>query len=307
MAPEYDLAIVGSGPAGIQAAITASKMRFRTVVFGDHTKSRIATEDLDDIFGLETKVSGFIALNRGIEMARRHGTYFRQQSVVEISTTVDKNNHMSMVISTADEKQTTVRRIIIATGIEVDEHEIEFRNMGIYTTLDHSLINEIRHLSEGHRCVVIGSGVRAVVSAIRLKSMGMDTYLISTSIDVPENLEDKLSRSNINIYEGRSVSNFVQHGLHKKIKEITLDNGRSIEGDMFFVLEGEPKARDILLPFQDQIKFSDFGIIVNQDLATTVYGIYAAGDVTGPPYIHAKAIGQGSLAAYNASLTLISN
>ncbi|MBR2394149.1 MAG: NAD(P)/FAD-dependent oxidoreductase, partial [Candidatus Methanomethylophilaceae archaeon] len=106
-----DVLIIGSGPAGVQAAIHASRKKATTLVVGKPTGSAIYGTDVDNYFGTGS-VDGESMLSEGISQAESTGTRFILENVVS-SGVVDGGFQIGLDGGDV----VTARSVIIATGV----------------------------------------------------------------------------------------------------------------------------------------------------------------------------------------------
>ena len=82
---ETDILIIGAGPAGIQAAIHASRKKVNTVLVGKPSNSAMMEAHIENLFGLEKIVKGGDLLNIGVEQVKRFGCTVILQNVVSMA------------------------------------------------------------------------------------------------------------------------------------------------------------------------------------------------------------------------------
>lgn len=81
-----------------------------------------------------------------------------------------------------------------------------------------------------------------------------------------------------------------------RVRKLRTESGELRADGIFIVREAIPPTTLL-----DGLKVSDDFIQVGRDMATSVAGVYAAGDCTGPPFQIAKAVGEGQVAALSAA------
>ena len=99
---------------------------------------------------------------------------------------------------------------------------------------------------------------------------------------------------NIDLIQGEIPQGF-DGGL--KAEKLIFKSGKEIEADGFFIIKDSSKA-DRLVP---SIKMEDGHILVDKNMASSIKGLFAAGDITGKPYQIMKAVGEGQIAALTAA------
>lgn len=110
-----DLLIIGAGPAGIQAAIHASRGGARTIVAGRPAKSSLGRAWIENLFCILGEVSGEEMLARGKRQARRCGVRFLDTDATSIA---GKNGVFRCELEDATKIES--RALILSTGITRD-------------------------------------------------------------------------------------------------------------------------------------------------------------------------------------------
>lgn len=296
---DFDVVVLGKGPAGLQCALSCSTLGMKTLIIGRLDQSHMASAEINDLVGVKPGTPGISVLAMGVESCRVAGAKELTDTVIDV-----RPINGGYGVRVLDGKTIETTGLVLATGIEVTEEEIALINNGVYSVLTSDIIGEVKARNLSPRALVVGSGPRAVLSAIYLKKEGADVDLVARDINVSGWLDDELSGSNINIYEGKTVAKWPKAGSSfTETKEIVLDNGKHLEANFIFNLPGEPRAREIISSI-DGVKWTDRGIHVNSEMWTGVMSIFAAGDITGPPYSWSKAVGQGGMAAWSVRLAL---
>lgn len=278
MDTRYDIAIVGSGPAGLSAAINAKIRNKNIIVFGSSELSGklIKAPKIDNYLGLPG-ITGIQLKDRFQQHVANMGiniTYER------INTIYAMGQYFGVAVN---EKMYEASAVILATGIEYTkalkgEEEFLGRGVGYCATCDAPLYR-------GKVVTIIGYNKEAEVEANYVNELSKKTYYIpmyKESLNLSENIEvvrDKV----VEISGGNKVEKVIL-----KSKEIVTDG--------VFVLK-DSIAPDKLVP---GLIMENGHIKVDMDMKTNIEGCFAAGDCVGRPYQYMKAAGQGQVAALNA-------
>lgn len=185
--------------------------------------------------------------------------------------------------------------LIIATGSVPSVPAFEGREFeGVYTP---HTITEIKTLPE--RIVIVGGGVVAAEYAYIFSFLGVETEIISRSSflrDKPKQLvkSAKKELENVIIREFSTVRRITGENRVSGIEIIQNGEVVKIPADTILVATGlKPNSKMV-----SGIKKGEQGeIIVNERMHTDIPGVYAAGDVTGPPFLTPVARYEGIIAA----------
>lgn len=274
----YDAAIIGTGPAGLEAAINLKIRKKRFILFGDSALSGklMAAPHIDNYLGLPG-ISGQA-------LAERFAEHIRQMDIPITTKQVKMIYPMGDFYSLAvGEDVYEASTVILAPGISHDklfpgEEEYLGKGVGYCATCDAPLYR-------GKTVVVVGYTEEAVHEANYVAEIAGKVYYVpmAATPDLPdapvEIIEDKVT--------GIS-GDAVVRTLHLA--------GQDIATDGVFILRASV-APTALIP---GITMNGPYIHVNQDMETNLPGCYAAGDCTGKPHQYMRAAGQGQTAALSA-------
>jgi len=273
-----DIAIIGTGPGGVSAAIT-SKVRNKSILlFGEST--------------LSSKIEKASSILNYPGMPNTSGaslsSAFREHlQALDIIVTEDKvkavyamGDYFSIQGASQMYEATSV---IIATGANVTkpyEGELEFLGRGVSycATCDAALYKD-------REAIVVATSNKEEDEVRFLAEVASKVYYVPTykgEIDMPPNVE---------IVEGKPQKILGQ----LKADTLVLDT-KELKAFGIFILR-ESIAADKLVP---GIKFENNSIWVDKNMATSIAGCFACGDVTGKPYQYIKAAGEGNVAALSA-------
>ena len=305
-ASRYDLAVIGTGVAGLAAGMYAARLNLRTVLIGSAGTDSAAL-DIGGTITLTDVVEnypGFVKLT-GQELAEKLHEHARSYPLVEFKTSwvesVDRGEHC-FFLHVGDEV-IQASTLLFATGtrhreLKVPGHD-QFRNKGVhYCALCDG------PLYRGKVVAVVGGSDSAAKEALVLAEHAARVYLVSRG---PELRAEPINRTRV--------------GSHPRIVHIP--------GTNVAVVEGETRVARAILdrPFQGSTTlpldaiFVAIGVIPLSDLAgslgvarndrgevvidrnsrTNVPGIYAAGDVGDRAFKQAiTGVAEGVVAAYSA-------
>lgn len=294
----FDIIIVGGGPAGLTAGLYASRGGLKSLlvergVFGGQMVNATAVENYP---GFPNGISGMELGSLMQEQASKHGL---QTLFTEVSQLVPGPTHR---IVTAD-GTLEARAIVIATGAQYrhlnvpGERQFTGRGVSYCAACDGFFFRD-------QEVAVVGGGDTAVSDALELSHHARKVYLIHRrdQLRAGQVLAQRAAAESKIEFIWNSVVEEVageQMVSALKVRNIRSNELRTLKVPGVFVAVGVvPNSQ----PFADVLATDDAGsIIVDRDLATSVSGIYAAGDIRlNSPRQIASAVGDGVAAAMSA-------
>ena len=286
---ETDVLVIGSGPAGIQAAIHASRRKVSVVVAGRPSASAAAGTEMDNYFGTGL-VSGDRLIEEGIRQAESTGAVFSGQNVISSSR---DGEAFSFVLE--DGTEVVSKAVVIATGISrkklgiPGEKELFGKGVSYCAVCDCNFY-------KGRRAVIVGNESEAATSAEMMTGYASETSWVAWDVQASPVLVEKAEAAGVRLYGSKPRAIVGE----TKVEALELEDGTTIPTDGVFIELGARSAADIAMDL-DVMPEMDDTIKVGTDCATEVPGVYACGDVTGKPWQVAKAVGQGCVAGTNAA------
>ena len=286
---DADVVIIGSGPAGVQAAIHASRRKVSVLVAGKAAASAAAGTEMDNYFGTG-RVSGDALIAEGMRQAESTGAVFLGQNVISASRDGD-----AFRLGLEDGTVVTARSVIIATGISrkklgiPGEKELFGKGVSYCAVCDCNFYR-------GRRAVIVGNESEAAVSAEMMTGYASETSWVSWDVQANPALVAKAEAAGVRMYRSKPKA-ILGEG---KVESLELEDGTLIPTDGVFIELGARSSADLAMDL-DVMPEMDDTIKVDCDCATGVPGVYACGDVTGRPWQVAKAVGQGCVAGTNAA------
>lgn len=291
MATIYDLVILGSGPAGLGAAIYAQRAELKTLVIEKEMVSGgqvLTTYEVDNYAGLPG-IGGFDLGMKFREHADNLGAEFAEDVVVRIEDADPAELDMVQAAETAGGLKKIVgendtyytRTVIIATGAHhrklgvPGEEEMVGMGVSYCATCDGAFFKK-------KTTAVVGGGDVAIEDAIFLARICEKVYLIHRRDELrgAKSLQKKLMEmDNVEILWDTVVDSV---NGEDKVKSLSLSNKRTgekseIAVDGVFIAVGiSPNTEE----FKGFVEMDNGGYIVaGEDGITSVSGIFAAGDV----------------------------
>jgi len=195
--------------------------------------------------------------------------------------------------------------LLIASGADSIELPV-FKSTSPKNVLGLRNLSDAKAIREcaGENIVVIGAGLVGLDAAYALVDMDKKPVIIDMANQImPLNLDSNTANVYKNKFEeagctfrlGQKVT-AAETDASDSVTSLTLDTGEKLKCDMVIVAVGTTPATDFLT---NSGIACDNGVTVNENLATSIYGIYAAGDATGLSGIWPNAMKQGEVAAKN--------
>lgn len=280
----YDIAIIGTGPAGISAAITA-KIRNKNIILlgGGNLSDKISQAHRIDNY------PGLPAIS-GADFASKLGEHLEDLGIeiteAKVGAVYAMTDHFSLQVG---EEFIEASSVIVASGV-VQTRSLEGEGDYVGRGVSYCATCDGR-LYRGKKVAVIGYSADAAEEAEYLAEIA-DRVLYFR-----KNREALPVGDNIEIMEETPVS--IAGGM--KADTLVTDGG-SHETDCVFVLR-DAVPPDSLVP---GVETDGPHIRVNLQMETNLPGLFACGDIAGKPYQYVKSAGQGNVAALSAVTYLAS-
>ena len=301
-ANKENILIIGSGSAGLTAAIYASRAGFKPLVLtGIQPGGQLTiTTDVENYPGYEDVIQGPWLMEQMQKQAENVGARIE----FDLMTNIDTENWPFNVITDSG-KEIIAETIIIATGAQARwlglESEEKYNGKGVSAcaTCDGFFF-------KNKNVAVIGGGNTAVEEALYLSNLCKKVTLIHrrNELRAEKILQSRLiNKSNVEILWEKKVEEFLGDGLGVnglKLSSTRDSTSSEIEVDGVFVAIGHDPSTAV---FKDKIKLDKDNYVITDKggTNTSVPGIFAAGDCVDKIYRQAvTAAGMGCMAALDA-------
>ncbi len=291
----YDVVIVGAGPAGLQAAIHATRRKARTLLLGRIENSTLYPAHVENYACVDGVKGGRELLETGLAQALRFGAEQLREDLLKISQQEDG----LFAVETESGGRLLCRALILAMGTAKTKlgvpGESEFSGRGVSYCVDCDA-----NFFRGATVLVVGSHSAAADGALTLLDYAAKVYLAAAELKVSDELFRRLTESKAELLTGRKIKEI--RGGEAGVQEVVLDNDEVVKTDGVFIELGAKGALQLAAQIGVQMDMELFKYIdVNRKQETNIPGVYAAGDITGPPYQMAKAVGEGCVAGMEAA------
>ena len=287
-----DVLIVGTGPAGLQAALHAVRKKARVTVFGKPASSSISRAHVENYLCVAGVTTGADMLAVGTEQIRKFGANIIEEDILGIEP------QDGLFVVRTEGGEYLARTLVLATGTSRKklkvEGEKELLGRGVSYCVDCDA-NFFRNA----KVAVVGNGSAAVDGALTLLNYASDVFLIAKKLDIAPDLASKLAESKVQVKNGNWVEKIQGQNC---VENIVLDDASILEVEGVFVELGAKGAIELAINLGVSLDTETMSHIeTNKQMATNITGVYAAGDIAGPPYQMAKAVGDGCVAGWYAA------
>lgn len=269
--------VIGSGPAGISAALYTARAGYSTTVITKGEGALRNAEKIQNYYGFSQPVMGAQLEAQGRKGAENVGVKFVNSEVVGLNFT-DK----LIVQTTAG--ALSADSVIIATGAQRSAPKVkglsDFEGKGVsYCAVCDAFFYR------GKNVAVLGNGKYAFHEVETLLSIAASVTLLTNGEKLTANFPKPV----------RIVTKKIKELFGKDhIERIIFEDGMFLNTDGLFIAYGVAGSSDLARKIGAQTESNK--IIVDSEMATNIPGLYAAGDCTGGMLQIAKAVYEGAQA-----------
>jgi thioredoxin reductase (NADPH) len=273
-----EVIIIGSGPAGISAALYTVRAGIKTTVISKSGGSLTKAEKIENYYGIENPISGNELISTGISQAKRLGVEIITDEVVSIGY----DGKLTVKTKNSDYRAESV---ILATGSSRSTPKItglaDFEGKGVsYCAVCDGFFYRGKDVS------VFGAGDFAISEAKELLPIAKSVTLLLNGQPTPENIPDGV------IVNEQVVDSFIgQDGI---LSDVKFKDESSISVSGVFIAIGVASSTDFAKKLGAQTEGTK--IVVNENMETNIPGLYAAGDCTGGLSQISTAVSEGAIA-----------
>lgn len=278
MENRYDIAIIGSGPAGLSAALNAKIRKKNFILFGnkDLTSKLVKAHKINNYLGFYNR--------SGKEIAEEFSKHIDEMGIditeERVNNIYAMGDYFGIMVN---DKMYEATSVILATGVQYGklldgEERLLGKGVGYCATCDAPLYKNkvVTIIAYNKHDEEEANFIGSIASKVYYIPMYTEEVEVDDSIEIVRDIPIEVIGED-------------------KVSKLKLKN-REIETDGIFIL------RDSVSPGQlvPGIKIVDNHIDVNRYMETSIKGCFAAGDVVGKPYQYIKSAGEGNIAALSA-------
>ena len=304
---DYDIIIIGAGPAGLTAGMYAGRQKSKTLVIDKGMAGGLGLE-----VPLMQNYPGFDLIS-GMELIQKMKDQSENYCEILENTVIDsieknndgfylktKNSPLLMTSDETGEREFTAKAIILATGAShrhlnvPGESEFLGRGVAYCATCDGMFFID-------KDVLMVGGGNSAAQEALYLKNLGCNVKLVHRRDELrcEHHLQKALEEKEIEVLWNSTIEE-IKGDL--KVESVTLlKDGEEIDykTDAVFIAIGDDPSNELAKELG--IALDDDGyIITDKNQATSVEHVYSAGDITGGVKQWIVACGEGAVAAISA-------
>jgi thioredoxin reductase len=293
----YDVIIVGGGPAGLSAVLTACYLKLKHLVIegcrvGGLLARNYPWKEVDSFIGFFEK-SGQEVADFMVSHVKKEGAKIREGELVEEIT---KDRKKIFTVNT-DKGKYQAKTILLTTGTMGVPRKLGIPgedNRNVY----YSIIDPKHH--RGKKVLVVGGGDTALEGAVTLSKAGAKVWLAHRrgEFRAMEKNQEELKKSKAKILFSTELKRITGNRKISKAEILNNKTGKcdSLKVDEVFIFIGN--VFDAELFKRLKVKMKGERVLVDDQMRTNVEGVFAAGDITGRLKRIPEAIGEGHLAVY---------
>ena len=270
--------IIGGGPAGVSAALYTQRAGFETVILEKGVGALGKAHAIENYYGFVEPIPGPELYENGLAQAKRLG-------VEVINTEVYALGFQSSLEVITKAGTIPGDAIILATGSTRNVPKIkgikEFEGKGVsYCAVCDGFFHK------GKEVAVLGAGDYALHEALELVPIVGGVTLLTNGEPLEVELPDTIKLNE------KKIKEITGEGL---LSQVIFEDDSAIEISGLFVAQGTAGSTDLARKLG--VATEGNKIVVNENMATNIPGIYSAGDCTGGMLQVAKAVYDGALCA----------
>ena len=286
----YDVIIVGAGPAGISASLYTIRRNLKTLIIYKEKSALEKSTKIENYYGFENGINGEELYKIGIRQAQNIGAEVIKDEVTNIKIDYLNEKEYTFKVETLN-NEFKAKSVILATGNKKNKPNIKnmdkYEGKGIsYCAICDGFFYRNKNVA------VIGNGDYAIAEAKDLQNIAKSITILTNGRQAPEYRAENI---NINTKEIDQIEG------DNKVEEIDFVDNTKMKIDGIFIAQGVAGSTE----FAKKIgaKINNDKIVVDENMETSIKGLFACGDCTGGLYQVSKAVYDGT----KAGLAVLNN
>lgn len=304
---EYDIIIIGAGPAGLTAGMYAGRQNSKTLVIDKGMAGGLGLEVpmMQNYPGFDM-IAGMELIQKMKAQSENYCEIMENTVIDSIEKTDDgfllktKNSPLLMTSDDEGNKEFLTKSIILATGAShrhlnvPGEEEFLGRGVAYCATCDGMFFI-------GRDVLMVGGGNSAAQEALYLNNLGCNVKLVHRRDELrsEHHLQNALKENGIEVLWNSTIEEIKGDMAVESVTLLRDGKEEDYKTDAVFIAIGDDPSNDLAKELG--VALDDAGyIITDKNQSTNVDGIYAAGDITGGVKQWIVACGEGAVAAISA-------
>ena len=286
----YDVIIVGAGPAGISSSLYTIRRNLKTLIIYKEKSALEKSTKIENYYGFENGINGEELYKIGIRQAQNIGAEVIKDEVTNIKIDYLNEKEYTFKVETLN-NEFKAKSVILATGNKKNKPNIKnmdkYEGKGIsYCAICDGFFYRNKNVA------VIGNGDYAIAEAKDLQNIAKSITILTNGRQAPEYRAENI---NINTKEIDQIEG------ENKVEEIDFVDNTKMKIDGIFIAQGVAGSTE----FAKKIgaKINNDKIVVDENMETSIKGLFACGDCTGGLYQVSKAVYDGT----KAGLAVLNN
>lgn len=304
---EYDIIIIGAGPAGLTAGMYAGRQNSKTLVIDKGLAGGLGLEVpmMQNYPGFDL-ISGMELIQKMKSQTENYCEIMENETIQSIEKVDEgfllktKTSPLLMSEESDDIKEFKTKSIILATGAShkhlnvPGEEEFLGRGVAYCATCDGMFFVD-------KDVLMVGGGNSAAQEALYLKNLGCNVKLVHRRDELrcEHHLQKALEEKGIEVLWNSTVEEIKGEMMVDSVRLIRDGKEEDYKTDAVFVAIGDDPSNDLAKELGVELDENGF-IITDKNQATNVEHVYSAGDITGGVKQWIVACGEGAVAAISA-------
>lgn len=297
----FDIIIIGAGPAGLTAGLYAGRQNSKALVIDKGLAGGLGSEVpmMENYPGFDL-ISGMELISKMKPQCEKFSE-IRENQIIEVIEKRDDGIYIKTKSSIGDDfNEYLTKSVILATGAShrhlnvPGENEFLGRGVAYCATCDGMFF-------VNRNVLMVGGGNSAAQEALYLKNIGCNVKIVHRrdSLRCEHRLEELLKEKGVEILWNSTIKEIKGDMAVDSVTLVRDGIEEEYKTDAVFVAIGDEPSNDLAKKLGVELDENGY-IITDKSQSTNVSGVYAAGDITGGVKQWIVACGEGAVAAISA-------